>query len=555
IALRNRPELLTPRTIALQGAMVFFGAMYLIRDSEQLLVFDTFAIIVIMGVLVLPNFGINQRVAGVFHFAVGFIWSGIASVLAPFALLGADIDWKAMPGNNLSKSAFSVLRGLAIAMPLVLVFGGLFMAADAAFENFANRVVNFDLETVISHVILSSVFAWLTAGYLRGSLIDHLAFAGAGAAASSPTPKAEESKKPEAAETDATYVEKFAAEPAENPSLPNNATVVEHINLSDPPAERTTPANEQAPPQAEPKKRDWQNWDNTKFPQVFTLGRVETIIILGLIDVLFLSFVIFQLPYLFGGMDLVQNTPDLKLADFARRGFGELVAVAFLVLPMLLASHWLLRRDNTKNETIFRVLAGIQVALLFVIMASAMQRLVLLTGELGYGWTTVRFYPMVVMIWLAVVFVWFGWTVLRGRRNNFAWGALWSAIVILGATNLMNPDDFIARKNIQLMQQGREYDAGYNASLSQDAVPVLISHLDQLSPRDQCTARMVLWGTMSSRNEQENLDIRSWNLSRSTARALLQQNTALNADMNFKRRCSDLLSDTLNENGSHHQVE
>src|SRR5690606_15040423 len=143
-----------------------------------------------------------------------------------------------------------------------------------------------------------------------------------------------------------------------------------------------------------------------------------------------------------------------KLADFARRGFGELVAVAFLVLPVLLASHWLLRRDKARNETIFRVFAGVQVGLLFVIMASAMQRLILLTGELGYGWTTVRFYPMVFMIWLAVVFAWFGLTVLRGKRNNFAWGALWSAVVILGVTNLMNPDDFIARKNIALMQQG-----------------------------------------------------------------------------------------------------
>lgn len=71
-------------------------------------------------------------------------------------------------------------------------------------------------------------------------------------------------------------------------------------------------------------------------------------------------------------------------------------------------------------------------------MASAVQRLVLLTGELGYGLTTVRFYPMVLMTWLAVVFVWFAFTVLRGARNFFAWGALWSAIVILGATNLLN---------------------------------------------------------------------------------------------------------------------
>lgn len=561
IAKRRRPELLTPRTIALQGAMIFFAAMFLIRDSIELRVYDTFAIIIIMGVLALPNFGVNQRIAGVFHYVGGLFWSGVSSLIAPFVLLGADIDWKAMPGNRLSKSVFSVLRGLAIAMPLVLVFGALFMAADAAFENFANRVVSFDLETVISHVMLTSFLAWLSAGYFRGTLIDHFAYAAKAAAATSPIPKedAKPETKTEAGEATASFVDKLAAEPAEDNSLPNNATVLEHINISDPPHAqvRTGSGSDRVSDEPTPaaQKRDWQNWDNTKFPQVFTLGTVETVIILGLLDVLFLSFVVFQLPYLFGGMDFVQNTPDLKLADFARRGFGELVAVAFLVLPMLLASHWLLRRDNAKNETIFRVLAGVQIALLFVIMASAMQRLVLLTGEFGYGWTTVRFYPMVIMIWLAVVFVWFGWTVLRGRRSNFAWGALWSAIVILGATNLMNPDDFIARKNIQLMQQGREFDAGYNASLSQDAVPVLISHLDQLSPRDQCTARMVLWGRMSSRNEQEEQDIRSWSLPRARARALLQENTALNADMNFKRRCSDLLSDTLNENGSHHQVE
>jgi hypothetical protein len=35
-------------------------------------------------------------------------------------------------------------------------------------------------------------------------------------------------------------------------------------------------------------------------------------------------------------MELVQNTPDFKLAEYARRGFGELVTVAALVLPILL---------------------------------------------------------------------------------------------------------------------------------------------------------------------------------------------------------------------------
>ena len=524
ITVRHRPELLTSRTIALQSAMIFFASMYLVRDSIELRVYDTIAIIIIMGVLVLPNFGVNQRIAGVFHYAAGFVWSGLSSLFAPFILLGADIDWKEMPGNRLSKSVFAVLRGLAIALPLVLIFGALLMAADAAFENFANRIVNFDIDTVISHVMLTSLLAWLTAGYFRGTLIDSFT-----RAAVSPIPKPDNAKpeaKTGAAETVTSFVDKFAAEQAEDTSLPNNATVVEHINISDPPrAEGRTGGDRDAvsdEPAPAAQKRDWQNWDNTKFPQVFTLGKVETIIILGLIDALFLSFVLFQIPYLFGGMDLVQNTPDLKLADFARRGFGELVAVAFLVLPMLLASHWLLRRDNAKNETIFRVLAGLQVGLLFVIMASAMQRLILLTGELGYGWTTVRFYPMVFMIWLAVVFVWFGWTVLRGHRNNFAWGALWSAIIMLAATNLINPDDFIARKNIQLMQQGREFDAYYNARLSDDAFPALVEGLPLMSAEDRCEAK----STMHYRYRElgQMTDLRTFNFSNRAAFGLLREN-------------------------------
>lgn len=526
--LRNRPELITARSLALQAAMLFFGAMFVVRDSVELRAYDTIAVIIIMGVLVLPNFGINQRIAGVFHYGAGFFWSGVISLLGPFFLIGADIDWKEIPGNRLSKGIFSVLRGLAVALPLVLIFGALFMAADAAFEDFANRAVNFDMDTVLSHVLLSSLFAWLAAGYLRGSIMEH-AFAAAGAAAASPIPTADEKKpaEPSAAEGEKSYVDKFTAEPAEDTSLPNNATILEHINVSDPPnAEVRTGGDTDRVSAPEPKKRDWQNWDNTKFPSVFTLGRVETIIILGLVDLLFLAFVVFQLPYLFGGMDLVQTTLDLKLADFARRGFGELVAVAFLVLPLLLASHWLLRRDERRNEAVFRVLAGVQIGLLFVIMASAMQRLVLLTGELGYGWTTVRFYPMVVMIWLAVVFVWFGWTVLRGRRNNFAWGALWSAIVILAATNLMNPDDFIARKNIQLMQQGREYDAWYHTyHLSDDAVPALIESLPAMNADDACTTKQNLYDRLvDARGEG---DVRSLNWSRERAFRLLEGNSGL----------------------------
>jgi hypothetical protein len=251
---------------------------------------------------------------------------------------------------------------------------------------------------------------------------------------------------------------------------------------------------------------------------------VEIGIIFGLIDLLFVSFVVVQIPYLFGGMELVQNTPDFKLAEYARRGFGELVAVAALVLPLLLASHWLIQKESRRASVLFKALAGVQIVLLFVIMASAVQRLVVLTGPLGYGMTTVRLYPMIFMTWLGIVFIWFALTVLRDSRRYFAWGALWSAFSILGVTNVLNPDDYIVRSNLKLMQQGREFDAMYNSRLSLDSVPALLEAVPLMSADQQCQAKLQLHRKLIKVRES---DIRSWSVSRSRASQLLEQGHAV----------------------------
>jgi hypothetical protein len=171
-------------------------------------------------------------------------------------------------------------------------------------------------------------------------------------------------------------------------------------------------------------------------------------------------------------------------------------------------------------------------------MASAVQRLVLLTGDLGYGMTTVRFYPMVLMTWLAVVFGWFAVTVFRGARRHFAWGALWAGILILGATNLMNPDGFIARTNFDLMQRGREYDSVYNAELSDDAIPTLLEALPSMNPYDGCVTRMKLRDRLIQTLDEQ--DLRSWNLSRQNGRNMVAENDAVINETAVYDGCSSL---------------
>lgn len=480
LVLRRKREFWTRQTIALNAAMIFFAAMFIWRDSEELKVFDALAIFAILAIQSLQTLKIKANIAGVSHYLFGFIWSGINTAFAPFFLLIDDISWKIIPQTGWSKHFISVIRGLAIATPILLIFGALFMAADAVFEGLVQKTFNLNIDEIVSHIFLVCFLSWIIAGYLRGSLITNFS-------------KNAESNLPVPPKTDEMK--------------PQTLSVTE-IKEDEPKKENTT----------EKKKAEWswQNFDNSLLPNAFTLGAIELSIVLGLVNLLFLSFVIVQIPYLFGGLEFVQNTPDFKLAEYARRGFGELVAVAALVLPILLVSHWLLRKNSPVNEKIYRFLAGINIVLLFVIMISAAQRIFILTGNLGYGLTTVRFYPMVVMIWLALIFIWFTLTVLRGAREQFAWGALWLAIFVLGTLHVFNPDEYIVRTNIRLMQEGRIFDANYNSKLSDDATPVLLENIQFMNFENQCTVK----NNLSHRLEtaQTENDFRTWNFSRRQAR-------------------------------------
>ncbi len=524
---RFKPEYLTRQTWGLFGALIFFASMFVWRDSLELRLADTVAILAILSVLLVPKMKIPAQAAGVFQYGFAFLYSSFNAAFAPFALVFSDVEWGSIERSGWTKHLFSVLRGVAIAAPILLIFGALFVAADAAYEGLVQRVFNIDPAIVFTHVLLTSIFAWFSAGYLRGVMIDYVA-----AAPIRVTPTEAEMRTAgnvTVTNPNQSKVENLRTDQSESsPVLPNNLSVLEHINLSDPPniKAESRPAESVPSPDAkartsvradneEPMKEpvaeawDWNKFDNTIIPPVFTLGPVEIGLILGLTNLLFLSFVIVQVPYLFGGMDLVQSTPDFKLAEYARRGFGELVTVSALVLPILLASHWLIKKDSPVASNLFRVFAGIQIVLLFVIMASAVQRLVLLTGNLGYGLTTIRLYPMIFMAWLAVVFIWFSVTVLRNARQHFAWGALWGAFLILGAMHVLNPDAFIVKTNIALMHQGRDFDAAYNSRLSDDALPELLDSYDELNSEGKKYVLMNIGQRYCDLNEET--DLRSWN--------------------------------------------
>jgi hypothetical protein len=243
----------------------------------------------------------------------------------------------------------------------------------------------------------------------------------------------------------------------------------------------------------------------------FRLGATELTVVLALLDLLFLAFVLVQLRYLFGGGSVVEARTGLTYAEYARHGFFELVTVAALVLPLLLLADWLRRREEGGSDRLFKLLTGTLILLLFVVMASALQRMRLYQRE--YGLTELRVYVTGCMLWLAVVFVWIAFTVLRGRRDLFAVGALVSGFAAILAINVVNPDALIARTNLDRPN----LDLQYLMRLSDDATPTLAKALPSLDP----ASRRQLAAELESRRQSE--DWRNWNWSRHRAQQALEK--------------------------------
>lgn len=254
------------------------------------------------------------------------------------------------------------------------------------------------------------------------------------------------------------------------------------------------------------------------------LGRVETATLLGLLNALFLSFVLVQVGALFGGKHWVQTTPGLNYKDYARSGFFELVWVAALVLPILLALHAVQTPGDERARRGYTVQAGVQVVLLLVILASALSRMWLYVDQCGL--TELRLYTTAFMGWLGIVFVWFTLTVLRGQRAGFASGAALAAFAIVLGLHVVNPDATIVRTNLHWAAKGHPFDADYTSSLSADAVPALVRALPRLSP----DAQGIVADALPPAVQFGSGDWRSWNWGRAqAAHAVHSQQSAIDA--------------------------
>lgn len=252
------------------------------------------------------------------------------------------------------------------------------------------------------------------------------------------------------------------------------------------------------------------------------LGFTETAVVLGAVVLLFALFAVVQFQYFFGGQTNI-GVQGYTFSEYARRGFGELVTVAVFSLLLFLSLSAVVKRQNQAQRWVFSGLGLGMVALVGVMLFSAFQRLVLY--EAAYGFSRLRAYTHIFMIWLGVLLaVVVVLDVLR-RERAFALAALLASIGFAATLTLLNVDGFIVRQNVARAVAGESLDVAYLASLSTDAIPALASAFqDESLPgytRDAVGAALVCHGYYNPKPGDANW--RSFTFSRWGADQALKQ--------------------------------
>jgi hypothetical protein len=201
------------------------------------------------------------------------------------------------------------------------------------------------------------------------------------------------------------------------------------------------------------------------------IGFIEAVVVLGCVSLLFAVFVVIQFKYFFGGNANI-TAEGFTYAEYARRGFGELVAVAVFSLLLFLGLGTLTHREDPTRRRVFSALGTILVAMVVVILISSYRRLLLY--ENAYGFTSLRLYTHVFMIWLGILLVGIAGLEIAGRIRLFSLAALTTIFGFTLTLAIMNVDSTIVRMNGSRGLEGRPLDAAYLDSLSADSVPSLL---------------------------------------------------------------------------------
>jgi two-component system sensor histidine kinase BaeS len=218
--------------------------------------------------------------------------------------------------------------------------------------------------------------------------------------------------------------------------------------------------------------------DTESLPGRPVAQRYEWLVPVLLVDAVFVVFLVAQATVIFGGHDYLERTTGLTYADYVHQGFGQLTVATALTLLVVWAAARKAPRATPGDLLWLRGSLGLLCVATLVVVASALYRMHVY--QEAYGFTQLRLLVDVFEGWLGllVVLVMVGGLTLRATWLPRA-ALLTGAGALLGLA-LVNPDAWVAERNLDRYAETGKVDWAYLRDLSADMVPALEGQPDDV---------------------------------------------------------------------------
>jgi hypothetical protein len=205
-------------------------------------------------------------------------------------------------------------------------------------------------------------------------------------------------------------------------------------------------------------------------PKKIRMDATITTTILLLLNAVYVLFAIVQFSYFFGG-GIATLPVEMTYADYARRGFAELVVVTVINFTVLMATLHGTDRTSRSMDRFLRMLLAVLIGCTGVMLCSAFMRMAMY--EAAYGFSETRLLVDVFILFLSVLFVIALvklWDDRLKLMKPYAIIALTAYVIV----NYMQVDSIVASNNVERYELTGNIDTSYLGTLSFEAVPYLI---------------------------------------------------------------------------------
>ena len=122
-------------------ALLGFSALFVWHDSPLVVAANLVAIAAATALGSLRRPSVPPQAAGVVDYAGGLMAAGCATLAGPLPVLERDVAWPEVAESARRGRMLPVARGVVVGAPLVILFGGLFAAADTVFKGYLQAAV------------------------------------------------------------------------------------------------------------------------------------------------------------------------------------------------------------------------------------------------------------------------------------------------------------------------------------------------------------------------------------------------------------------------------